>query len=183
MSYQYLPNAVSGFRFIMMPLVVYFALQGNRDLFFIFLVMMQVTDFLDGYLARKLSAQSELGAKLDMLGDACSYIAGGIGLYAFFPVYLDGFFLILVIFFSLSYLSRYLFSKFSLGVWVYPINHVTGKVTFYSQSLLILSMYFTWELTPWFFCIALLSGLVESYFYFENILDLNNDVKEVGFKS
>lgn len=183
MSYKCLPNMISGFRFVLLPVVVYFALSGNRDLFFVFLLMMQVTDFLDGYLARKLDAQSVFGAKLDMLGDACSYIAGGIGLYAFFPVYLDGFFLILVIFFSLSYLSRYLFSKFSLGVWVYPINHVTGKLTFYSQSLLILSMYFSWSLTPWFFCMALLSGLAESYFYFENVLDLKSDAREIGFKS
>lgn len=165
MTQNHLPNMVSSLRFLMMPTGIYLALNGQRDLFFITLILMQVTDFLDGYLARKLNAQSELGSKLDILGDGCSYITGVVGLFVFLPDNLNAFSLLLIVLFSLSYLLRFLISKIAVDIWIYSINHVTGKITFYSQSILIFSMYLSWEITPWLLYIALISGLIESTYY------------------
>jgi phosphatidylglycerophosphate synthase len=170
MTPQHLPNMVSSLRFFMMPAGIYLALNGQRELFFITLIMMQVTDFLDGYLARKLNAQSELGAKLDILGDGCSYITGGVGLLIFLPDSLNSVSLLMITLFTLSYLLRFVASKFAVDIWVYSFNHVTGKITFYSQSILVLSMYFSWQMTPWLLYIALISGLTESYYYIINVL-------------
>jgi phosphatidylglycerophosphate synthase len=170
MTRKHLPNIVSALRFFMMPAGIYLALNGQRELFFITLIMMQVTDFLDGYLARKLNAQSKLGSKLDILGDGCSYVTGAAGMFIFLPDHLNGFSLFLIGLFSLSYLLRYLTSKYAVDIWVYSINHVSGKITFYSQSILVLSMCFSWEITPWLLYIALTSGLIESYFYIIGVL-------------
>lgn len=170
MTRKHLPNIVSGLRFFMMPIGIFFALNGQRELFFITLIMMQVTDFLDGYLARKLNAHSQLGSKLDILGDACSYITGAVGLFVFLPESLNGIPLWLIVLFTLSYLLRYLSSKYAVDIWVYSINHLSGKITFYSQSILVLSMYFSWEITPWLLYIALTSGLIESCFYIAGVL-------------
>ncbi|RKF20367.1 CDP-alcohol phosphatidyltransferase family protein [Alginatibacterium sediminis] len=165
------PNIVSSFRFFMMPAGIYLALNGKNELFFITLISMQLTDFLDGFLARKLDAQSELGSKLDILGDSCSYLTGAVGLFVFLPDSLNGFSLLLISLFSLSYLLRFLVSKSILNIWVYSVNHVTGKITFYCQSVLILSMYLSWDITHWILYVALISGLTESFYYIISVLD------------
>ena len=43
--------------------------NGNNDLFILLILVGALTDFFDGYLARKYDNQSVLGAKLDPLAD------------------------------------------------------------------------------------------------------------------
>ncbi len=64
-----LPNILSITRlvatFVLYPLL----LGGFRTAFFILFVITGITDALDGFLARRLKAQSSLGARLDSIGD------------------------------------------------------------------------------------------------------------------
>lgn len=74
---KWLPNAVSISRLALAPLIGYLIWIGlakgiaNRELAWAFglFVFSALTDWLDGYLARKLDAKSELGGKLDLWGD------------------------------------------------------------------------------------------------------------------
>tara|TARA_B100000902_G_C27070957_1_gene793999 strand:- start:227 stop:796 length:570 start_codon:yes stop_codon:yes gene_type:complete len=55
---------------ILIGLPIVFALNtGNNEIFILLLAIGGLTDFLDGYLARKYNHQSVLGAKLDPLAD------------------------------------------------------------------------------------------------------------------
>ncbi len=55
---------------ILLGLPIIFALgNSNKDIFIFLIVIGGLTDFLDGYLARKYDYQSTLGAKLDPLAD------------------------------------------------------------------------------------------------------------------
>ena len=55
---------------ILIGLPIVFALStGRNDIFVLLLLLGGLTDFLDGYLARKYNHQSALGAKLDPLAD------------------------------------------------------------------------------------------------------------------
>ncbi|HEQ70998.1 MAG TPA: CDP-alcohol phosphatidyltransferase family protein [Spirochaetia bacterium] len=66
------PNALSFFRLATSPLVLLlFSLDsaGGRVLTLIFLLISFSTDFLDGYLARRLKQQSDAGRILDPLAD------------------------------------------------------------------------------------------------------------------
>jgi len=55
---------------IVIGLPIVFALKtANNDIFILLLLLGGLTDFLDGYLARKYKHQSVLGAKLDPLAD------------------------------------------------------------------------------------------------------------------
>ena len=74
---KWLPNAVSISRLALAPLIGYLIWAGlakgvaNRELEWAFglFVFSALTDWLDGFLARKLDAKSELGGKLDLWGD------------------------------------------------------------------------------------------------------------------
>lgn len=84
---KWLPNAVSISRLALAPLIGYLIWRGlsvgmaNQELRWAFglFVVSALTDWLDGYLARKLDAKSELGGQLDLWGDK---ILVGITLFA-----------------------------------------------------------------------------------------------------
>jgi CDP-diacylglycerol--glycerol-3-phosphate 3-phosphatidyltransferase len=69
-----IPNILSVLRILLAPVLVCLAWFGHKNYFLIVLVMGLLTDALDGYLARKLNATSETGAKLDSIGDLCMYV-------------------------------------------------------------------------------------------------------------
>ena len=61
---------------ILIGLPIIFALQsGNNALFILLILIGGLTDFLDGYLARKYNYESVFGAKLDPLADKILIIA------------------------------------------------------------------------------------------------------------
>lgn len=65
-----IPNLISFSRLVGVPLIPYFAIvQGNDLAAFLVFVVASVTDWLDGWLARKLNQYSDLGAALDPIAD------------------------------------------------------------------------------------------------------------------
>jgi cardiolipin synthase len=65
-----IPNAISFARLLGAPAILYFGLVSHNDLAcFLLFVLGSVSDWLDGYLARKLNQFSDLGAKLDPIAD------------------------------------------------------------------------------------------------------------------
>ncbi len=65
--------------------MLFLAWMGQPGGFLILLAITLSTDALDGYLARRLSWQSELGAKLDSWGDLTTYLAVAIGAWWLWP--------------------------------------------------------------------------------------------------
>tara|TARA_B100000579_G_scaffold298190_1_gene248293 strand:- start:235 stop:807 length:573 start_codon:yes stop_codon:yes gene_type:complete len=66
------PRIINGLTIsrIFLGLPIIFALEnGNNDIFFLLILLGGITDFFDGYFARKFNHQSALGAKLDPLAD------------------------------------------------------------------------------------------------------------------
>jgi cardiolipin synthase (CMP-forming) len=73
-----IPNAISALRLLGIPLYVWLILsQGAYGLAVIVLGIAGATDWIDGYLARRLNQQSRLGEILDPLADRL-YIAATI---------------------------------------------------------------------------------------------------------
>ena len=68
------PNILSASRIVIAPVLIYCAWAGHKNLFIIFLVISLLSDALDGFLARKLNAVTEAGAKLDSIGDLATYV-------------------------------------------------------------------------------------------------------------
>lgn len=70
-----IPNAISFARLLGIPLIIYYGLFEINDVaaFSVF-ALASITDWLDGFLARKLNQFSDLGALLDPIADRL-YIA------------------------------------------------------------------------------------------------------------
>ena len=70
-----IPNLLSIFRLITIPIVAWLLLI---DLFFyaaLFTILIAISDFLDGFIARSLKAESELGSYLDAIADKAFVIS------------------------------------------------------------------------------------------------------------
>ena len=71
-----IPNGVSLLRLFGIPLIFYFGLSNQQDvLVFVVFMVGGFTDWLDGYLARRLNQQSDFGAALDPVADRLYVLA------------------------------------------------------------------------------------------------------------
>jgi len=84
-----LPNIITAGNLIAGCLSIIFALQGRLDLASYALLFAMLLDFFDGFLARLLKLQGELGKQLDSLADMVSFGAAP-GIIAFVLLILSG---------------------------------------------------------------------------------------------
>ena len=75
-----IPNQLSLLRLALVPVFLWLVLSGQEGLALITLIVASVTDYLDGYLARKLNQTTRLGALLDPAADRLYILATLIGL-------------------------------------------------------------------------------------------------------
>jgi cardiolipin synthase len=75
-----LPNILSFFRLALVPVFLAFIIVGEDALALLVLIVSSITDFLDGYLARRLHQVSRLGQLLDPAADRLYIFAALIGL-------------------------------------------------------------------------------------------------------
>lgn len=85
MNAKILPNVLSGTRIGLMPALLTTAIAGSRPWFVGLLVLALVTDALDGFLARRLHAFTDLGRKLDSAADYLTMICGLAGIALLWP--------------------------------------------------------------------------------------------------
>jgi phosphatidylglycerophosphate synthase len=81
-----LPNLVSSLRLVAAAaMAVVTATAGSRVWFLSLLALALLSDALDGFLARRLKAESELGRKLDSWGDYAVVTSVAYGLWMLWP--------------------------------------------------------------------------------------------------
>jgi cardiolipin synthase (CMP-forming) len=77
-----LPNTITLGRIILVPVIFWLLVSGNTRWAFIAFVAAGISDAIDGVLARRLKAQTELGSYLDPMADklliTSIYIALGV---------------------------------------------------------------------------------------------------------
>lgn len=77
------PNALSAYRLLAFPVILWSILQLHRDLFVILLCVNLITDILDGLIARLFKLETEFGARLDSIADAGTFILALAGMLVF----------------------------------------------------------------------------------------------------
>ncbi len=71
-------NQLTLLRIVLVPVFMYFLLAGNMTLAAAVFIVASITDFLDGYLARKLNLITNLGKFMDPLADKILVMAAFI---------------------------------------------------------------------------------------------------------
>jgi len=80
-----IPNALSIFRLLTVPVLLALAWFRHEMLFLALLVFALLSDGLDGYIARRFNKITELGAKLDTWADVSIYLTLGISAIWLWP--------------------------------------------------------------------------------------------------
>ena len=87
MNLRFFPNSITLLNLFFGCIIVLLLVENNIEVKYVFVlsVICLILDFLDGYIARKLNAKSELGLQLDSLADMVSFgLVPGVLLYNMF---------------------------------------------------------------------------------------------------
>ena len=86
----YLPNLITIFRILLVPVVVWLIIGGSHGWAFVIFLIAGVTDSIDGFLARHYHWKTELGAYLDPIADKLLLVAiyVTLGLLSHLPAWL-----------------------------------------------------------------------------------------------
>ena len=76
----YIVNAVTLYRTLAAPLLLYLLISNKLDTFAKFLVLSFFTDLIDGFLARKFKVTSIWGTRMDSIGDDLTVLMAVIGM-------------------------------------------------------------------------------------------------------
>jgi cardiolipin synthase len=89
---KYIPNTLTIFRLITIPLCIWFILQTQLIAAFWLFFASSITDWLDGRLARRWHATTKLGQILDPLADKAlvTSLYTALGIQGFIPLWLAG---------------------------------------------------------------------------------------------
>ena len=101
MLHKNIPNILSIFRILMSPLFIIFMLQDDpyyRIASFLLIVIVSITDFLDGYYARRFDLITNLGKYLDPIADKLFILAVLFTLHFLLPNYIHIWMLVLIVF-------------------------------------------------------------------------------------
>ncbi|QQD13930.1 CDP-alcohol phosphatidyltransferase family protein [Sphingobacterium sp. UDSM-2020] len=158
------PNALSLYRLLALPFIIYTIITANRESFILLLSINLVTDILDGLIARLFNLQTEFGAKLDSIADIGTYIMAFMGMISLEKVFVATYkieFIILIAMLLIPQLCALIrFQRFpSFHLWSY-------KITGYLQGIFIFS-YFVFGFSAFYFhlmlvvsCLAYLEELI-----------------------
>lgn len=70
-----LPNYITLARIVLIPVYLYYFIQGNLAAAALFFAISAVTDFIDGFIARKYNQESKVGRLLDPLADKLTIVS------------------------------------------------------------------------------------------------------------
>lgn len=111
------PNFLSIIRILSIPLLIIFLTNNSKAAFIILLIVVGLTDFFDGYIARKFKKQTRLGMALDSVADKLLILSSFIALAAVYKI-------------SLLKLSLIFFREFIVIIGSIFIGFKKGKIEF-----------------------------------------------------
>ena len=72
--FKHLPNILTIVRFLLIPVIVLFALSNNYIAAIVVLTISGITDILDGYIARRFNLISDFGKLMDPFADKATQL-------------------------------------------------------------------------------------------------------------
>ncbi|MCX6165277.1 MAG: CDP-alcohol phosphatidyltransferase family protein [Ignavibacteriae bacterium] len=167
----YISNLLSVFRIVLIIPVCFLFFsdfEHNKYIILCVLLLMYVTDLLDGYLARKLNQVSELGKIIDPVAD--KLVVGVIAILMFIKGLIPLWFIIIVVLRDLLILIFGLFLKRKKKVVL--MSNYPGKVAVFTIGLaLVFSIFKDTELLRFIssllYYVSTLLIIYSSYLYYK----------------
>ena len=72
--FKHVPNLLTIIRFLLIPVIIFFAIKDNYVATIIVLTVSGITDILDGYIARKFNFITDFGKLMDPLADKATQV-------------------------------------------------------------------------------------------------------------
>ena len=177
-----IPNALSALRLLGVP-VFFWLIVGPKDdgLALTILVISSFTDWLDGFLARKLNQFSRLGELLDPLADRLYVVAALIALYLRDLIPLWVVVILVLRDFAMSMLLIYLKRVGITGVPVHFVGKAATMNLLYALPLILMGTYsgllgqvahvFGWAFLLWGITMYWYAGAL----YFRQVFEMRSD--------
>ena len=102
------PNALSAYRLLVAPVILYLAVTGAEKPFIILICISLITDILDGFIARRFNLVTKLGGQIDNLADFATYLLAVYGLYRFRWQEVEPHAWLLWLFFAIFFISYFI---------------------------------------------------------------------------
>ena len=167
---------ITSYRLFMAPVILYFIISGQENLFAIFLVINLLTDAIDGYIARRFKMETEIGARLDAFADYFTYVLVFIGLFVFKMDDLRPYLVSVIIFISMLVLtvivSLIKFRKF------HSYHTFIEKTGGYIQALFFISLFTIGLIAPLYYFMRVLGilGAIETIVIDILIPEMRSDI-------
>lgn len=127
------PSGISALRLAALPLFLYFFFNGNKTLATLVFASAALTDLIDGYIARKLGAESKFGAYFDAAADFI-FVAGIFAAFTISNYYPSWIIMLIAVSFT-----QFLFSSIYIKKLYDPLGKYIGSVLYIAITLTLLS--------------------------------------------
>ena len=89
--FKHVPNILTIIRFLLIPVIIAFAIQHDYIAAIIVLTISGITDILDGFIARKFNFITDFGKLMDPLADKATQVAllGTLALQKIIPMWIN----------------------------------------------------------------------------------------------
>ena len=171
----YIPNLISFFRVILIIPVGYlliYQFEKSNTIIIFLLILMYITDILDGYAARKFDQVTELGKTLDPIADKIAVVI--IALIIFFKGLIPTWFFLIIIIRDVLILSFGIYLKSKKKVTL--MSNFPGKLAVLSIGIILLFSIINSELfikiNGYLYYISTTLILFSSYLYFKRFLKI-----------
>lgn len=161
-------------RIFLTPLIVYLGLTNHINILIGIAILVALTDFFDGILARKWKVESEIGAKLDAIADKFLII----GLLIILIVRNFSFFYVLILECIIAFLNLYFYLKKGIAnslmigkikTWIVFITIIIGLMDIVFASWNVPINYLIYFTVLWQIC--------SLFSYIMNYIDMKSKKK------
>lgn len=151
-----IPNILSLYRLASAPVVLVLIALGYYNAFVIIFIINQLSDILDGFIARRFNQQTEIGARLDSYADIGSYVLAFFAILKFHADLFTDYGYWLVGFFGI-YALQIVICRLRYRQWVAGLHLYSLKATGYIQGTFLVVL-FAYGFIDWFFYGMLIFG-------------------------
>lgn len=169
-----IPNILTCSRILLTPFIIYLGLTNHIKILIGVAIFVALTDYFDGYIARKFHLQSELGAKLDAIADKVLVI----GLLIILIIRNHSYFYVLILECIIATLNLYFYMKKGVAnslmigkikTWIVFITIIIGLLDLIFASWNIPIKYFIYFTVIW--------QIGSLYSYIKNYIELKSKKK------